>query len=334
MRHSRIRLITALVAVAFAASGYIATREQGGSVQSTAQQENRQTYAPPSSAGAIADKSSAPKIYDPKCEKPKDHDEADLCVQREAVKSSEKAAWWAAFQSYVAIVGLVGVIASLTLAAWAANESRKGADAARRSADLSAIALATSNRPWIKVESVVISNAIHFYETEDGGTSVSAAVQIFYKNIGETVALNAGYKVWMLAAPVRWGRGESAADLHQEKCDEFRRILARDVLFPGEVSREFSDPTGGRGIGVESESLQRAITVWPDRRDVALIIGGIVTYNIAADDAVHHTTFHYALGYLNEHTRIPISPTSIPPENIRVFEGQQHLGAALKRVVT
>ena len=54
--------------------------------------------------------------YTANCERPKDHDEADLCEQRRQAQAAEDAVWWTRFQTCLGILGMAGVVGTLIYA--------------------------------------------------------------------------------------------------------------------------------------------------------------------------------------------------------------------------
>ena len=67
-----------------------------------------------------------PAYYNPSCDKPKNHDEADLCQQLRMAKAAEDAVWWARAQSILGILGFIGVVLTLIFTGWtAATASRQ-----------------------------------------------------------------------------------------------------------------------------------------------------------------------------------------------------------------
>lgn len=113
---------------------------------------------PPGPVPAEQQKADAP-AYDPRCDRPKDREDADLCEQRRMSKAAEEAAWWAAFQSKLGIAGFVAVVLSLIFTGWAAWASSgaalaaaKSANAAQKSADVSEEAFRRLERPYLFVQ--------------------------------------------------------------------------------------------------------------------------------------------------------------------------------------
>lgn len=72
-----------------------------------------------------------PSVYTPDCSKPKDHDEADLCLQRRMTQTAEEALQVARQQSWIGGISLLFVIASLVLTAWAAWAATQAASTAK-----------------------------------------------------------------------------------------------------------------------------------------------------------------------------------------------------------
>ena len=141
----RVICLAALLAAVPAGAGeHVDAAGRARPQQDAADQKPGQTV-PDGAPGVVdADKGPAAKVYEPECDKPRDHDEADLCVQREAVKASREAVFWAKRQSEVGLIGILGVVISLGLSAWAAFEGRKSANIARR-------AFTEVQRAWLYV---------------------------------------------------------------------------------------------------------------------------------------------------------------------------------------
>ena len=108
----------------------------GGGAQSNptalpTQPQQQQTVPPPPSV--VQQPIPKPPHYQVSCERPEDHEAADLCEQRRMSKASEDSVWWLSFQTYLGILGAVLVLCSLWFtgsAAIAATRAAKAAEAA------------------------------------------------------------------------------------------------------------------------------------------------------------------------------------------------------------
>ena len=80
------------------------------SAQPTQPQQQQPTPAPPP---VVKQQVTDPGYYTTDCQRPKDHDGADLCQQIRQAQAGEDAVWWARFQTYLGIFGIVGVLGTI-----------------------------------------------------------------------------------------------------------------------------------------------------------------------------------------------------------------------------
>ena len=109
----------------------VLTREseaQGNPPAKPAQTQQQQPApAPPS---VIQQPVSQPAHYTADCQRPKDHEEADLCEQRRQAQAAEDSVWWAKAQTFLGVFGAALVILSLFFTGWAAIAASRAAKAA------------------------------------------------------------------------------------------------------------------------------------------------------------------------------------------------------------
>jgi hypothetical protein len=173
-RHIALRgcLIAAAV-VALAGEGNAQADATNPTQQPQQQQETSQQ--PP----IIQEQSPESKYYEVNCERPKDHDAADLCEQRRMANAAEETVWWSRLQTWLGGVGFVAVIGSLIFTALAAF-------AATRQAKIAEVAFTNLERPYVFVFGV------HKFSTIDPKGAISAhAPTILYSvaNYGKTPAI-------------------------------------------------------------------------------------------------------------------------------------------------
>jgi len=121
------------------------------------------------------------------CERPKDHNEADLCEQRRQAKAAEDNVWWLEFQTYLGMFGATLVICSLVLSGWAAVAAARAAEASARSvgiareeADIARNQFSLTHRPRLRVRKVIVPQM-----TEGEGIAIEAEIA----NVGDTKAI-------------------------------------------------------------------------------------------------------------------------------------------------
>lgn len=113
----------------------------------TPAQQPQQQQAAPAPEPVIEQPIAEPDYYKANCEKPKDHDAADLCEQRRMAKAAEDAVWWARFQTWLGGIGFIAILGTLIFTGIAAF-------AASRSARIAEQALSVLERPQIFVANV------------------------------------------------------------------------------------------------------------------------------------------------------------------------------------
>src|SRR4051812_33222021 len=143
--------------VIVAANSQIAS--QGESSGKPAETKNKQppastTRTPPVPGPPPEVEKIKPQTYDPDCRKPKDHDEADLCAQRQSVETAKAALWLAQWQTFFALIGLLGVIGTLIYTARAAKGAVRAADVAER-------ALTQLERPYLFLVIEEVEKMVH-----------------------------------------------------------------------------------------------------------------------------------------------------------------------------
>jgi hypothetical protein len=103
---------------------------------------------------------SDPGYYTVNCDRPKDHEAADLCEQRRQAQAAEDSVWWTR-------VGFFAVVASLFFTGWAAFAAMRAAKAADKSVNITSQTSQTELRAYLFVKNLVASferlppNALH-----------------------------------------------------------------------------------------------------------------------------------------------------------------------------
>lgn len=125
-----------------------------------------------------------PNWAEPNCQKPGNHDEADLCQQRSMAEATQKAITLNYVQIGIGFVTLIGLALTVYF-------TRKTADAAVDAVDLSRKAYVAEHRAWMKVQ---ISSVGPIRFSKD---KISVRISLEGENIGEPAAVN----VHVAAAP-------------------------------------------------------------------------------------------------------------------------------------
>lgn len=115
-----------------------------------------------------------PGVYEVDCQKPKDHNAADLCEQRRMAKAAEEAGCIARVQLWLSGFGIVLVIGSLWLTGWAAVAASRAVQVA-----------VASDLPRLRVSKLVFSRAGN---AEPRDNSKYAQVTIGFANYGGKAA--------------------------------------------------------------------------------------------------------------------------------------------------
>jgi hypothetical protein len=110
----------------------------------TPAQQPKQQQAAPTPSPVVPLPIINPDYYKIWCERPKDHDAANLCEQRRMAKAAEDGVWWARTQTWLGGLGLVGVICTLSFTGISAK-------AAVRSANTAEDAFRRLERPYLFV---------------------------------------------------------------------------------------------------------------------------------------------------------------------------------------
>jgi hypothetical protein len=135
------------------------------------------------------EQAAEPDHYKVKCDRPKDHDAADLCEQRRMAKAAEDAVWWAEFQTKLGIAGFVSVLCSLVFTGWAAFAAGEAAKAAKASTEISREALISTERAFAFMERInstpVQANFIDSYTVSEWH------LQPQWRNTGKTATVRA-----------------------------------------------------------------------------------------------------------------------------------------------
>jgi hypothetical protein len=116
---------------------------QGNPPSPATQLQQQQQQNAPTPAPAVKQPILDPDYYKISCDRPENHDAADLCEQRRMAQAAEDSVWWSAFQTKLAIGGTILVILSLIFTGWAAIAAGRAAKAAEASV---AVASETARR--------------------------------------------------------------------------------------------------------------------------------------------------------------------------------------------
>lgn len=259
MRRRVIGLAFTSLAIAGLAIDHPHGAEQSQRPGCPAEYQHGQTCTPRPPPGPVAREDPAREgAYAPDCGAPKDHDEADLCIQRDVLKAAEESARWAFAQAMFSAIGLFGLVLSVGFAGWAAFESRKSAEIARKS-------FTQIHRAWLFIER--------------GGFDV--------------VSGNAKSEATLAFTIVNHGSAPAIIDWYIAEIEQRETLIGTEALTgrPGRFQRDTIIPAGGR-----SETLTRTVTLpfdwaYADKGQIAyLYFRGSVRYE-AAPGMEGHTNF-------------------------------------------
>jgi hypothetical protein len=117
----------------------------GNHAQNTTDTPSQQTQnqeSTPVKPLVVEQQRSAPDYYQISCERPNDHDAADLCEQRRMAQAAEDSVYWARVQALIGFFGFVGVLITLVF-------TGQGTRAASRQVHLSRHALISTDRAFL-----------------------------------------------------------------------------------------------------------------------------------------------------------------------------------------
>jgi hypothetical protein len=134
-------------------------------------------------------KSPAPIVvtsqYQPLCSSPQTREDAEYCQEWGATKATEEQAKWAFYQLVASVIGIGAVIATLIYTAKSVRASERGAKAAEDGVKHARTIAEQESRPWIILESVVVS-----WRPEHNKIRIKNNwwVSFVFKNIGKVPA--------------------------------------------------------------------------------------------------------------------------------------------------
>lgn len=126
-------------------------------------------------------------VYQPACDSPRDSGEALVCEQRRVALAVENSVALAASQLWLIVFGVGGVLAALSLSAWAALAASRAARAARDQARMSRDALVGSERAFVFVQSF---RAETVHDASEGNKIRGWNIFVEWKNSGKTATRN------------------------------------------------------------------------------------------------------------------------------------------------
>lgn len=259
-------------------------------------------------AGLLPQQQQAqPAVYDPDCRRPKDHDEADLCVQRQVAESAQDALRWTRWQTIIGGAGLLFVLLSLGFSAWASRAAAVAAREAVRGNEINRVAFVVNQRPWLSIEFMIQGD---FAFSPTGGAGVSVAVRI--KNIGKSPAHYIHTNI-----ALRTPQSRSSSDEFIAFCEE-SRIKTREhtrSLLPGE---EYVRPWHP---GVD-EVTPLGDVIFPD-------VFVCVSYESSLDEEVLQTAGIFGIGLRDEHGEydgpIPVHASRVNADRLLATPGDARI---------
>ncbi len=261
--------------------------------------------APRSPAGIIAeDRSADPKEYKPQCQKPTNHDEADLCAQRSMAEAAQETLLWVKWQAIVGAVSLVFIVLSIAFSAWAARAAALAAKEAAKGNKINLDATNLEQRAWLDID-LVPQGVFRI----DAFGSVMLPVAIRIKNIGKSPAhnINTDVKMDCIGRHTTYQRNlaEFASPNDDADPDQCRSLM------PGRsYDREWTALDDGTGRDVDAGQI------------IMPTVYICVRYETVFADGVHTTASAFTLGLKDDGDGffpIPYNTGDIPALKIDVI---------------
>ena len=130
---------------------------------------------------------SVPMVNSPILERPcdegKDNRHSDLCAQWKAADAASKAAWWAAFGTFVALTGTAGLYWQIVLTRRAVQDTGKATSAMQRQNDIAQEA----QRPWVTLAVRPVLSIPHMDE-------IHFRSEVIANNVGHSPATHFGMR--------------------------------------------------------------------------------------------------------------------------------------------
>jgi len=117
--------------------------------------------------------------YKPSCDSPKDHEEADECLQARMADAAEDMTFLTRVQIAVGIAGLGGLVATLLLTMWAAHSAGKATS-------IASTAMVISERAYVFVEEFVSETIL----TPNRDQIAACAIRVRWRNSGNSPTKN------------------------------------------------------------------------------------------------------------------------------------------------
>lgn len=167
----------------YAASGEVEQQHSAPSNPKAAQQDQPLANAPgasPLAQPSKAEPEAKAATYKPDCRAPKDHDEADLCLQWKSVQTAKRALHGANWQTVIGLFGLLGVLLTLIYTAKATKAAAKAAQAAEESVSV------TKANAQLQLRAYVLVSAANIVRD----SAVPFRIDLTIQNYGVTPAHN------------------------------------------------------------------------------------------------------------------------------------------------
>lgn len=224
---------------------------------------------------------------------------------------------------------VVVAIAILGVNAWQSCETRKSADAAKRSAETASKQLEMADRPWIKD---TVRSAADF-TFQPGPGVFSWVITIRTDNVGHSVATAIFPDAKLIAvhgADFIDGPRLQARELCNKLSERFERVKNNPVvwsnaIFPGEYS-EFMWNVFLLPSDMKDAVMDGGVNVG---KSVMPMLIGCIEYHYATSEKPHHTWFVYTLAHnddptLAEPTRVFFSlGKTVPKANMVLIKADQ-----------
>lgn len=181
-----------VLACVFILAGPACAQNQGDPKQGPSQQQDAQSKKaePPSPQPAVSSTTlqpqaaqqgaAKPEMYEPDCRQPKSQPDADLCVQRRVADAAEGALHLSQIQTYVGVLGLFFVLATLGVTAYTGKAASVAAQAA--------VDAVGAERAWMTLGGLDYP----FYDnadTSDGPIGPGVALSFRWTNTGRSPSI-------------------------------------------------------------------------------------------------------------------------------------------------
>jgi len=189
------------IAVAFSLlflAGECHAQENAPAPPAQTQETNPRTRPPPGPPPVVQETAAEAEYYKASCEKPKDHDAADLCEQRRMAQAAADAVWWARLQTWLGGFGFVVVMATLILNGIATKAASLSASAATAQVSLSRQAMMQTERAFVHMAGLIIDRIAN---ADVPDQVIGWEIGVRWTNFGKTPAQYCNLRTYGVRGP-------------------------------------------------------------------------------------------------------------------------------------